>query len=245
MKTACALGLGVLLLGLSARGDDDCGGSSGTARWIAAMAPVALQAQDGEAGVSSTNEPPRAVKSSAATDEGAHGAVAFEYRRAIGDEFDSMAVAKLSFEVLETKHTGFGLFLLAGDVEFKDGSRTDQAAYDAFVLGWGGGLRLYLTPAKTLLRPYVTGDMSWLWVHWRYRDEVVSGGERVRSDFKQAIDGYAGVGLLIGSNKRVNLFGEIGVGGVVFVGTTGNEVNSDLFDSFGYVGAKVGLRLSL
>ena len=46
----------------------------------------------------------------------------------------------------------------------------------------------------------------------RYRDAIIFDDETIRYDSTEGADGYVGLGVIIGSNKFMNVFGEIGAG---------------------------------
>ena len=77
---------------------------------------------------------------------------------------------------------------------------------------------------------------------WRYRDAIIFDDETIRYDSTEGADGYVGVGVILGSNKFMNVFGEIGAGGGFFLGTTNEGLENDVFDPYGYIGARIGLR---
>ena len=221
----------------------ESGSAVQTARWLAAVSPAGDENQVPTPVTVVTNDAPVASSSDGTGGSDMHIVLAADHRRVFGGDYSSLSEVRIGVEFFEGRHVGFGMFAVAGVLELEEGSAVRAVAHTPLILGWGIGGHYHFTPRKTFLRPYVIASLSWLWMNWSYREDVSTGGETVDSDSKQGLDGYAGVGLLVGSNKRLNLFGEIGAGGVVFYGTTEHEVNNDLFDDFGYVGVKAGLRI--
>jgi len=64
----------------------------------------------------------------------------------------------------------------------------------------------------------------------RYRDAIIFDDETIRYDSTEGADGYVGLGVIFGSNKSMNVFGEIGAGGGFLLGTTNEGLENDVFD---------------
>jgi hypothetical protein len=224
---------------------------SRTACWLATTYAVALQEKPVAPVTVVTNNSSEALASPGGTNTVGGSNVergdfsletGLDYRRAFGDDYSSYSQLRLSLERAFSERNAASVFVSAGLLELEEGSRVRAAAHTPLVLGFGVGFRHYLTRQHTFLRPYFTADVSFLWMTWGYKEDQQSGGETVSSDSLEGMDAYVGMGLLVGSNKRVNLFGEIGAGGVAFLGTTDRELKNELFSDFGYVGIKAGLR---
>lgn len=221
------------------------------AYWLATTYSVALQDKPVAPLTVVTNNSPEALTLPGQTNTmggvnveigGFNLEAGLDYRRAFGDDYSSYGQLKLSLERAFGERNAASVFVSAGLLELEEGSRVRAAANTPLVLGFGVGFRHYLTRQHTFLRPYFTADVSFLWMTWGYKEDQQSGGETVSSDSLEGMDAYVGMGFLVGSNKRVNLFGEIGAGGVAFLGTTDRELKNELFNDFGYVGMKAGLR---
>ena len=116
------------------------------------------------------------------------------------------------------------------------------ARFGRFRVGFFVGHRYYFTRKHTFIRPYVGIEGDFLWMSWRYRDAIIFDDETIRYDSTEGADGYVGLGVIFGSNKSMNVFGEIGAGGGFFLGTTDEGLENDVFDPYGYIGARIGLR---
>jgi hypothetical protein len=163
------------------------------------------------------------------------------YWRTYGGDYTSLSELRISLEARSGEHHGFSAFVLAGALALEDGSRADRAVHMPLLLGWGVGYRYYFTRKHTFVRPYVAAEATFLWMYWDYKDDVVSSGNTCGSDSVEGAGAYLGAGVLVGSSKVLSVFGEIGAGGVTFLGTTHCDLKNDLFDSFGYVGVKAGV----
>jgi hypothetical protein len=215
-----------------------------TARWLAAayidalpQPPASVSEVTNSAAPSS--EPLSATNSAAswpANDETIGLGIAANYWRTYGGDYTSLSELRLSLDMQAGDHHGLSIFALAGALELEDGSRADAAVHTPLLLGWGIGYRYYFTRRHTFVRPYVAAEVTFLWMYWDYKQEVLCG-----SDSVEGVDVYLGAGVLIGASKSMSLFGEIGAGGATFLGTTHCDLKNDLFDSFGYVGVKAGL----
>ena len=205
--------------------------------WIGVMLLHAAVCLGGDA-----NEPiGEAAVPNAGGDEVSLG-MSVDYRRVFGGDFKSFMLGRLSGEFLEGDRHGLAVFIFGGAMELDEDSIAHQIAHDPVVIGFGLGYRYYFTRPHTFIRPYGTVELAFSWVTWKYRDEVVVDDDSPSHDSIEGMDGYVGAGVILGSNKRVNAFGEVGGGGGFFLGTTNEGLKNDFFDPYGYVGARLGLR---
>jgi hypothetical protein len=103
--------------------------------------------------------------------------------------------------------------------------------------------RRYLSASHTFISPYVTANVAWQMLRWDYRNPIVADGDMIRSDRLNSLGGYAGFGVATRRKSRLSLFGEVGVGGTLFVGETDEGFNNDVFADFGCFSVKAGLSL--
>ena len=164
-----------------------------------------------------------------------------EHRRMFGPGYKSFTEGRFGGEMIENDHHGLSAFVFGGLIELKEGSSTHDAAHDPAVLGFGLGYRYYFTPQHTFVRPYLAVEGQFLWMMWKYRDEIVFDDETIRYDSTEGAEGYLGFGVILGSYKFLNVFAEIGGGGGCFSGETSEGLNNDIFHPYGYVGVRVGL----
>jgi hypothetical protein len=79
-------------------------------------------------------------------------------------------------------------------------------------------------------------------VGWTYRNDVLlDDGGRISTDRLNALDNYAGVGVAWHRECPFSLFSEIGFGGTLFADKTIEDFHNDVFESFPYFAAKVGM----
>jgi hypothetical protein len=168
--------------------------------------------------------------------------VSVDYRRMFGGDFKSFTQGRLSGEFLEGDRHGPALFIFGGALELDEDSLAHEIAHDPTVIGFGLGYRYYFTRRHTFIRPYGTVEVAFSWITWRYRDEVVSANGFPSGDSTEGVDGYLGAGVILGSDKVVNVFGEIGTGGGFFLGTTNEGLKNDFLGAYSYLGARLGLR---
>jgi hypothetical protein len=169
-------------------------------------------------------------------------ALSLEHRRMFGDGYKSFTQGRLGGEMLERDQHGPAVFVFGGLVELDENSLAHEIVHDPAVIGFGLGYRYYFTRKHTFIRPYASVEGEFLWMAWRYRNAIISGDETIKYDSTEGADGYVGLGLILGSNKFMNFFGEIGAGGGFFLGTTDEGLENDIFDPYGYIGVRVGLR---
>lgn len=192
----------------------------------------------------STNALPPSAILPAKTDGLYHLNLMGSYRRPWNGDYDWWTLGTVSFGKMLDRHNSLDAMLSGGLVQLRPGTPADLGAHQPVYLGLGAVWSYYLTPPKTAFKPYVTAGANLLWMTWSYRNEVNSknfGG--IRRDFLEGLDGYAGVGLKVRLQKRLDAFAEFDVGGTAFLPDTYSGVHNDLFADFGYVGVTGGLSL--
>jgi hypothetical protein len=107
----------------------------------------------------------------------------------------------------------------------------------------GMAYRYYFTPAHTFLNPYVSANLAYQVLTWDYRNAIIVNGDTITSDSLNGAGGYVGLGVAINRESHLSFFGEVGVGGTVFVDDTYQGFNNDVFSDYGYFNLKVGLSL--
>ncbi len=158
-------------------------------------------------------------------------------------DFRSLTRFTLTPLSLEDEYNFFGLFLAGDIIDLKTGSLPDLAVDNVWMLESGITYRRYLSPPRALFNPYVTVSAASQLLVWSYRTPVISGGDTIRSDELEGVGGYVGVGLAVLRNKPLSFFGEVGVGGTVFLDTTLEDFRNNVFNDFGYFSVKAGLSL--
>lgn len=167
-----------------------------------------------------------------------------DYRYPLTGDYKSYYGARIFMEMFATRHHAFGMEAGAGSLRLKPGSVPDRGAHDPALFDFGFFYRLHFTPPNVLLRPYGTVHLNFGTMLWDYKDDPVSDGESYWRDSVLLVDAYVGAGLVVNATKRFHLFGEMGYGGMAFVGATRNDFENELFDDYGYVAIKAGLGLT-
>jgi len=170
-----------------------------------------------------------------------HLVLSIEHRRMFGPGYKSFTEGRLGGEMIENDHHGLSAFIFGGAIELKEHSSAHDAAHDPAVVGFGLGYRYYFTRQHTFVRPYLAVEGQFLWMAWKYQDPIVFDDETIRYDSTEGAERYLGFGLILGSNRFMNVFAEIGAGGGCFVGETSEGLNNDIFHPYAYVGVRAGL----
>jgi len=142
---------------------------------------------------------------------------------------------------LETEYESWGLYLGGGTVDLKSGSLPDRAAKDTWTMAVGLVYRRYLSGAHTFVSPYVTANVGYQLLHWRYRNPIIVDADTVRSDGLHGLGGNVGFGITINRKTNLSVFGEVGIGGTVFLGDSFEGFSNDVFDNYGYFSVKAGM----
>jgi hypothetical protein len=157
-------------------------------------------------------------------------------------EFQSITRFTITPICLENDRGSIGLFLSGDIVDLNPGSLPASAIDNAWMLEAGIAGRLYLNPAHAFISPYFSANLALQDLFWDYRNPVyTSDGGVIQSDTLLGMGGYAGFGVAFYRSSHLNLFGEAGFGGTVFVDQTGQGFNNDVFHDFGYFSVKAGL----
>lgn len=170
-----------------------------------------------------------------------HLVLNLEHRRMFGPGYKSFTEGRLGGEMIENDHHGLSAFIFGGAIELKEDSSAHEAVHDPAVVGFGLGYRYYFTRQHTFVRPYVAVEGQFLWMTWKYQDPIVFDDETIRYDSTEGADAYLGFGVILGSNKFMNVFAEIGAGGGCFAGETTEGLNNDIFHPYAYVGVRAGV----
>lgn len=171
--------------------------------------------------------------------------LSLDYRRPANGGYNSLTSVTLSLTGMINEHDSVGLLINGGAFQLKRGSLADRVAYAPYFGEIGLLGKHYLTRPKNFLRPYITGSCSLMWMVWEYRAGTVPPDTDTGGYYLKGIDAYVGCGLAVRLHKRLSVFGEVGGGGVaLYDDTTDDYVNRTVFDSFGYVSVKGGLRFA-
>jgi hypothetical protein len=144
---------------------------------------------------------------------------------------------------VEDEYSFFGFYAGGASLDLKSGSLPDLAIEDPFILRGGLIYRRYLNSSRPALSPYVTTSVGYESLWWRYRNSIVVGDDTISGDILSAWEGYVGFGVSTRRDQHVSFFAEVGVGGMVFDGTTEQGFDNDVFDEFGYFSFKAGASL--
>jgi hypothetical protein len=165
------------------------------------------------------------------------------YAVPFGGNIQSLTKFTLTPISVENEHHFFGLFLSGDTVKFRPGSLPDQALDNSWMFEGGMAYRYYFTPAHKFLIPYVSANLAYQVLTWDYRNAIIVNGDTITSDSLNGAGGYVGLGVAINRESHLSFFGEVGVGGTVFVDDTYQGFNNDVFSDYGYFNLKVGLSL--
>jgi hypothetical protein len=164
------------------------------------------------------------------------------YLRSVNQNYNGMVEGDLTLG-LAAKHYAFSVVAGAGAIDLKGGTRAYAEAHDPAVLKLGLAFDYVFTKHHVLVQPYVTAGLDALCLAWDYREDVISGGNRVGFDYLGGFGYHGGIGLALRPNQNFALFAEITAGGMEFAETTTSDLNNDLFNTFTYVGVRGGLQL--
>jgi hypothetical protein len=143
----------------------------------------------------------------------------------------------------EDEHNYWGIYLGGAIVDLESGSLPDLGTESPWLLDAGISYRRYLNKSRTAFSPYVAASFGYQLLGWRYRNEIVVGGDTIKWDALHSLAGYAGFGVSTRRDSRVSFFAEVGAGGTAFLGTTLQGFDNDVFDCFGFYSFKVGMSL--
>ena len=123
-------------------------------------------------------------------------------------------MTRLSLTTLaEGEHAAFGFYFNGGFVNLEDGSSLEIATRSASTFGVGLAFRYYFLATNAPFNPYVGTRLGWQSMSWTSVDGV-------SMDHLSGLDSFAGVGVTWHKDHPFSFFGEIGIGGNVFGGTT-------------------------
>ena len=156
-------------------------------------------------------------------------------------EFKSITRITLTPICIEDDLFSVGFFVGGDLMKLKSGTLAASAIDDPWMLEMGIAGRLYLNRAHVFVSPYLSANMACQVLFWDYKNPVYVDGDEIRSDTLPAFGGYTGFGLAFNRNEHLSFFGEVGVGGTVFVTTSGQGFYNDVFSNFAYFSVKAGL----
>jgi hypothetical protein len=143
----------------------------------------------------------------------------------------------------EDEHNFWGFFVGGAIVDLESGSLPDLGTKCPWLLEAGFGYRRYLNKSRTAFSPYVAASVGYQLLGWSYRNKIIVGGDTIGRDALNALEGYVGFGVSTRRDARVSFFCEVGVGGTLFLGTTLQGFDNDVFDDFGFYSFKAGVSL--
>ena len=146
----------------------------------------------------------------------------------------------LSFE---DERNFIGLYVGGAIVDLKPGSLPDLGVDRTWMFETGLTYRRYLNSSWTAFSPYIAVSAGYVLLNWDYRNPVVADGDNIQSDSLEGAEGSVAFGISTQRNSRVSFFGEVGVGGTVFLDTTTQGFENDVFHNFGFVSIKAGLTV--
>lgn len=144
---------------------------------------------------------------------------------------------------LEDERNFVGLYIGGAIVNLKPGSLPDRGVDNSWMLESGLTYRRYLNSSWTAFSPYVAFNAGFVLLNWEYRNPVFAGGDTIHSDSLEGAEGSLAFGISTCRNRRVSFFGEAGVGGTLFMNTTTQGFDNDVFSNFGFVFVKAGLTI--
>jgi hypothetical protein len=143
----------------------------------------------------------------------------------------------------EQEHGFVSLALMGGIADLKPGSLADHGANNCWTAGLGLNTRWYPTSSKPFLSPYLCFGINGRLLAWDYRSPVRVGSETITGDYLTCLDGFVGLGVAIERNNHLSFFGEVALGGTVFLGETGRGFHNDVFDDYGCASFRAGASL--
>ena len=178
------------------------------------------------------------------TDDMYHLDTMVGYRHPLNGDYDWMLPVMFSFGKMLDEHNSLDAAFGGGVIQLKPGGTADLQAHEPFFLELAITWQHYLGAPDATWKPYVAAGAGVMWMSWKYRSPVDSKNYGVITrDWLEGGDGYAGLGLKACLRKKLNVFGEIDVGGVGFLPTTYSGEHNNLFANFGYVGIRGGFTL--
>lgn len=144
---------------------------------------------------------------------------------------------------IEDEHNFFGLYVGGAIVDLKPGSLPDLGVDRTWMLEAGLTYRRYLNSSWTAFSPYIAISAGYVLLNWDYSNPIVAGGETIQSDSLEGAEGSVAFGISTRRDSRVSFFGEVGVGGTVFLDTTTRGFSNDVFSNFGFVSVKAGVSV--
>jgi hypothetical protein len=212
--------------------------------------------QDLGGGSSHDNSPNVEVAAAGTSDSAGFTAVSYDK-----SEYDWQTLADVSYSTpfngdiqgithftltpvsVEDEYNFFGLYVGGAIVDLKPGSLPDLGVDRTWMLEAGLTYRRYLNFSRTALSPYIAVSAGYVLLNWDYRNPIVAGGETIQSDSLEGAEGSVAFGISTRRDSHVSFFGEVGVGGTVFLDTTTQGFENDVFRNFGFVSVKAGVSV--
>jgi len=164
------------------------------------------------------------------------------YLRSLNNHYNGMVEGDLSLG-LAAKHFAINVVVGAGMLDLKRGTLAQAEAHDPVVMKLGLSFEYVFTKRNVLLQPYVNAGVDGLCLATDYRQDRISGGDRVRFDYLGGVGYHGSVGLALRPNQNFAVFGEMTAGSMEFANVTARELDNDLFNTFTYVGIRGGVKL--
>jgi hypothetical protein len=142
---------------------------------------------------------------------------------------------------IEEEEFSLGLFVGAANVEYDSGSGPDLLTDDPWMLEAGLAARAYFNKSRNGLSPYLGFSLAYQLLVWDYRTPVIVNGNTYDNNALSGVEGTVSVGITTLRDNYVAVFGEVGVGGTVFICNTWQGFRNDLFNDFGFMFVKAGI----
>lgn len=160
-----------------------------------------------------------------------------------GGDFERLTHITLTPVAFESEEAFLGLYVGAADVKFDSGSLPDQATDDTWMAEGGFALRLYMNSSRNGISPYFGGNIAFQVLMWDYRNPLFVGGDVINGDWLYGVGGSVVLGVSTRRGSHFSVFGEVGLGGTMFLCETVEGFSNDVFDDFGFVSFKAGVTL--
>jgi len=141
----------------------------------------------------------------------------------------------------EEDEFAMSLFIGGAKVQYESGSKLDALTEDPWMIEAGLGARSYFNSPRNGFSPYLGFSLAYQLYGWDYRTPVLVDGELYDDNALSAVEGAVSIGITTMRYSHISLFGEVGVGGTVFICDTWQGFRNDLFDNFVFVFARAGV----
>jgi len=141
----------------------------------------------------------------------------------------------------EEEEFSYGLFVGVANVEYESGSTPDLLTDDPLIFEAGLAVRSYFNSPRNGLSPYLGCSLAYQLLLWDYRSPVIVDGNTYDHNALSGVEGTLSVGITTLRDSHICAFGEIGVGGTVFICDTWQGFRNDLFDDFAFAFVRGGI----